>query len=88
MKKIFLITLILSTEIYCQGPAFFPQEAWRIFGYGAGINVEVHDINNDGKEDIIVGNWIQEFIDLIFLIFFSLTVLNTNLVIDISNRSI
>jgi len=58
-KSIMLVTILhffFLIYLCAQSPAFTPSELFRVSGYGMGFNVEVHDINNDAKQDIIVGN--------------------------------
>ncbi|MGE5860098.1 MAG: FG-GAP repeat domain-containing protein, partial [Ignavibacteria bacterium] len=62
MKKLLSFIIILKLNLFPQSPAFYPQELLRLEGPGMGFNVEVHDINKDGKEDIIVGNWNDTYV--------------------------
>jgi len=62
MKKLLTILLIFTIKAFGQPPSFFPVEHWRVSGYGMAFNVEVHDINKDGKQDIIVGNWNDTYV--------------------------
>ena len=65
-RVIKLITLLVGVNLpqllFSQSPAFTPSELWRVSGYGMGFNVEVHDINNDAKQDLIVGNWNDTYV--------------------------
>jgi len=62
MKKVLALLAILTIPAFTQSPAFYPVEHWRVSGFGMAFNVEVHDINNDGRQDIIVGNWNDTYV--------------------------
>ncbi len=63
IKYFFALFLALSTSmIFSQTPNFFPYEHWKVSGYGIAINVDIHDLNKDGKQDIVVGNWNDTYV--------------------------
>ncbi|MDP2302921.1 MAG: FG-GAP-like repeat-containing protein [Ignavibacteria bacterium] len=62
MKQPLIFIIILSLKLSAQSPDFIPFEYWRVSGFGMAFNVEVHDINRDGKPDIIVGNWNDTYV--------------------------
>ncbi len=63
IKYFFALFLTLSTSmIFSQTPNFIPYEHWKVSGYGIAEHVDVHDLNKDGMQDIVVGNWNDTYV--------------------------